>query len=116
MSRLTTFAQILSIAAFAWYGAQCLLSTTMIDEFNRYGLPRFRLLTGTLQLAGSVGLLVGFAFRPLIVLSSAGLAAMMLGAFIVRLRIRDSLHLAIPSLVFFALNLFILVSTLGLVG
>ena len=116
MSRLTTFAQILSIAAFAWYGAQCLLSSKMIGEFSRYGLPRVRLLTGTLQLAGSLGLLVGFAFRPLIVLSSAGLAAMMLGAFIVRLRIRDSFLLAIPSLIFFALNLFILLSTLGLVG
>ena len=34
----------------------------MIAEFERYGLPRSRVLTAVLQIAGSVGLLAGFVY------------------------------------------------------
>ncbi len=57
MAPFTTIARCLSIAGFAWFGMQCMLSQNMVREFDRYRLARFRILTGILQLAGSAGLL-----------------------------------------------------------
>ena len=90
-------AQALSIVFFAWYGLSCFLSKKMIAEFSRYRLPQLRVLTGSLQLAASLGLAVGFVYRPALLLSSGGLAAMMLVAVATRFNIRDPLYLAIPA-------------------
>ena len=61
-------------------------------------------------MAAAAGLLLGLRVRPLLVLSAGGLAAMMLGAVVVRLRVRDPLLEAIPALVLLCLNLFIALS------
>ncbi len=81
----------------------------MILEFKRFGLTEFqRIATGTLQLLGATGLVTGL-FIPIIgLLSAAGLAAMMLGAFLVRMKIRDGFAESAPSLLFLALNSWIL--------
>ena len=79
----------------------------MVAEFNRYGLARLRLVTGLLQLAGSLGLVAGFYFPSFLLLSSGGLALMMFLGFLVRIRIRDPLLEALPALIFFGLNLYV---------
>lgn len=77
----------------------------MVREFNRYGLPDSqRILTGTLQILGSAGLLTGFIFPVIGALASAGLSFMMLVAFIVRIKIRDGFIQSAPSLIFMILN------------
>jgi len=77
----------------------------MKQEFRRFGMPDSqRLLTGTLQLAGSAGLIVGFKFPIIGFLASAGLALMMLVAFLVRIKLKDGFWLSAPSLIFLALN------------
>lgn len=101
-------AQSLVIVAFAWYGASALLSERMVAEFERYGLARLRVLTATLQLAGSVGLLLGFRYRPLMLLSAGGFAAMMALAVLVRIRIRDPIPAIVPALVLLGLDLLLL--------
>ncbi len=98
-----------SMVSFAWYGMLCLFSSQMVGEFERYGLAQFRLLTGALQLAGSLGLLAGYRFRPLLILSAAGLATLMVAGIITRLRIRDPIAAMLPAFAFFCLNLFIVV-------
>ena len=104
-------AECVSAAAFGWYGLTCFFSQTMIAEFDRWRLPALRILTGVLQLAGSVGLIVGHFFsRPLLLFSSAGLALMMLLALFARLRIRDHLAAALPAFSLMLLNVFIAVS------
>ena len=105
-------AQAISIASFAWYGMSCFMSAAMVKEFDRYRLPRFRSLTGALQVAGSLGLLAGYYSRPLLLLSAGGLAAMMLLGVLVRLRIRDPLLAAVPAFAFLVLNLFIVAAAL----
>lgn len=107
MQLATALPQGISIVAFAWYGASALLSGSMRREFERYGLARLRVLTASLQIAGSVGLLVGHFLRPLFVLSAGGFAVMMLLAVIVRIRIRDPLHTMVPAVVLLGLNLFL---------
>ena len=83
-------------------------------EFNRYGLPRFRKLTGFLQLIGAIGLLIGLYFYPLLLLlASIGLCLLMLAGFIVRIKIKDNFIKSSPSFTFAALNLLIAFKTLS---
>jgi hypothetical protein len=107
---MINIAQGLSGAAFAAYGLHCLLSDQMRREFERYGLRRFRVLTGVMQLAGSLGLLLGFALRPLVIPAAAGLALLMLCGVVVRVAIRDPLTAALPALALLFLNTYIAVA------
>ena len=106
-----TIASVLSSACFLWYGAGLLRSRSMVAEFERYQLARYRTLTGALQVAAAAGLLVGLRVHPLLLLSAGGLAAMMLGAIVVRLRVGDPLPAAIPALLLLCLNLFIVLGS-----
>ena len=112
MHLIPEIAQDVSIALFACYGMSCFLLKRMVAEFERYRLARFRVLTGMLQVAGSVGLIVGHFCRAILLFSAGGLAAMMFLAVITRLRIRDPLYAALPALALFALNVFIVVAAL----
>ncbi len=107
MQLATTIATVISSLSFAIYGAGCFLSREMAVEFERYRLGSMRPVIGALQIAASVGLLAGLAFPPLLALSAGGLAAMMLLAVLVRVRIRDPWYAALPALGFLALNLYI---------
>ena len=109
MQLISAIAQGISIIAFAWYGTFSLRSPIMVAEFERYGMAHLRVLTGTLQILGSVGLLVGYFYRPLLVLSAGGFAAMMLMAVLVRIRIRDPISAMVPAFVLLCLNLFLAV-------
>lgn len=112
LSVITLIAQGISIVLFAWYGMGCLLSEHMVQEFERYRLARFRVLTGMLQVAASVGLVVGHFYRPILLLSAGGLATMMLLGVITRIRIRDPLYAAIPAFALCVLNAFIFAAAL----
>ena len=116
MQLAAVLAQGLSIVAFTWYGTSALVSGKMEVEFERYGLARLRVLTAALQIAGSLGLLAGFLFRPLLLLSATGFTAMMLLAVLVRIKIRDPIHMMIPAFVLMCLNLFLVVRAIGSVG
>lgn len=94
--------------AFIYFGINCFYSKFIKLEFQRYGLPNYRKLTGWLQLAGAAGLLIGLYWNALLYLLAAiGLFVLMLLGFIVRLKIKDNVIKSSPSLVFAILNLFI---------
>jgi uncharacterized membrane protein YphA (DoxX/SURF4 family) len=77
----------------------------MILEFQRFGLPDSqRVLTGVLQLLGSIGLVVGLFFPMIGSFASGGLALMMLVAFFVRLKVGDGVLESAPSLIFLVIN------------
>lgn len=83
----------------------------MADEFHRFGLKDWqRKLTGTLQIAGAIGLLAGFIYPILGFLAAAGFTSMMLVAFIIRIKIRDSFAQASPSLFFMLINIWLTLS------
>jgi len=80
----------------------------MNEEFKRFGLTdNQRKSTGIFQLLGSIGLLSSFYAPWLGILSALGLTIMMLVAFAVRIKIKDSLSQTAPSLVFLVLNAWI---------
>jgi hypothetical protein len=80
----------------------------MVSEFRRFGLPDSqRVLTGVLQLLGSVGLVVGLYLPLLGALASGGLALMMLVAFGTRIKVGDGFLQSAPSLIFLVINTWI---------
>jgi hypothetical protein len=102
----------ISSLAFFYFGINCFYSDFIILEFERYGLPKFRKMTGYLQLLGAVGLLIGLYFSPvLLLLASIGLSLLMISGFIVRLKINDNFIQSLPSFIFAVLNVCIAVKT-----
>lgn len=105
MSTIFQIGLILNAFFFLFYGFQSLHSVYMIDEFKRFGMTDSqRKLTGTLQILGSVGLLAGFLFPLTGLLAAAGFTVMMLVAFIVRIRIKDSFVQSLQSIIFMLIN------------
>ena len=109
-----TFLQILILISgisFVYYGLSSFFSKKMKVEYNRWGYPEQRLVIGSLQLLGGLGLFVGFVFEPLIPLSSASLMLLMLAAIGVRIKIEDQPLKIIPALFYAVLNFLILVNS-----
>jgi hypothetical protein len=94
--------------AFVIYGALCLFSASMQAEFIRFGLERFRVLTGILEVLGGVGLLVGLKWPPALWLSSGGLATLMLCGVIVRVVVNDRVVDLLPASMLMLVNGYIL--------
>jgi intracellular septation protein A len=107
MNRALIIAQVVSIIAFLAFGIACLTSPRFIKEFERYRLPNFRRLTGVLEIAGALGLSVGFFYEPLRTLSAACLALLMVCGIIARARIKDTFLDMLPALILLIVNLFI---------
>ena len=90
----------------------------MALEFNRFGLTKTqRQLTGVLQLLGGLGLLIGYYYFLLLAgISALGLALLMLFGFIVRLKIKDSIVLSAPSLMYALLNVYLALCFFGVIA
>lgn len=99
-------------AAFLVYGALCLSSPSMQAEFTRFGLERFRVLTGILEVLAGFGLLVGLLWPPALWLSSGGLALLMLCGVIVRVSVNDGLIDLLPAALLMLVNGYILMASL----
>ncbi len=110
MRNIEVAAQLVSIVAFLVYGVGCFYSKALVVEFERYRLPGLRRVTGALQVAGALGLIVGFFYEPLRILCGFCLALMMVVALLVRAKIGDPLLLWLPALSLLIVNLFIATS------
>lgn len=111
MSLSLEIAEAISTVLFAGYGLGCFVSKHMIEEFSRYELPQLRVLTGSLQILASLGMVVGhFYYWPLLVLSAGGLGAMMFIAVLTRIKIRDGFWVSVPATSLCALNFYIAVA------
>lgn len=112
MNTLYIILVLFSGVSFIIYGCLFFLSPQMRNEFKRFGLEKFATLTGTLELLGGVGMLVGLKFNFILLISSGGLALLMLLGFGVRLKIKDGFWLSMPSLFFMLLNLYLFLITI----
>jgi hypothetical protein len=98
----------LSAAAFLSYGVACLAFDGMQRDFERFGLGHLRVLTGSLEVLGALGLLLGHWWcAPLAGASAAGLALMMAAGVATRIRVLDSLAQTVPALLLMLLNAFV---------
>jgi len=105
-----SFKTLVVLCAFSFliYSMSCLTSARMEQEFVRYGMERYRRLTGLSQLLAVVGLSAGL-FVPLAgAAAAAGLMTQMLLAVSVRRRIKDGVRECVPAVIFGALNAWLL--------
>ena len=79
----------------------------MKNEFKRFNLKKLGFLVIMLEILGALGLLVGIWYKPLLLVSSAGLALLMFLGVIVRFNVKDSLWITIPALFYMSLNTYI---------
>ena len=114
MTVLYQVSKAASVGLFLFYGLTVLVSDAMVAEFKRFGLVRFRKLTGVLQVLGAVGLALGYLLPHLVIPAAGGLALLMAGGVAVRIRCRDSLVETLPAFIMLMMNLFIVVYALGL--
>jgi uncharacterized membrane protein YphA (DoxX/SURF4 family) len=113
---LLTVLTLVSSVSFLYYGATFFFNSGMQEEFDRYGLNKFRNLVGGLQLLGGIGLLAGQLWQPILVVSSGGLAVLMLMGFIVRVKMKDGFLPSLPSFIFMILNAYICMRAVGVVA
>lgn len=78
-------------------------------EFRRYKAERLRVFTGTSQLLGSLGLIIGYWIPSVGIGAASGFCVMMIGALVVRARIKDKWFAAIPAFLLLIVNFLIVV-------
>jgi uncharacterized membrane protein YphA (DoxX/SURF4 family) len=103
---------VLSGISFLFYGALCVFSRKMEVEFERYRLARFRRLVGFLEFGGGLGQLIGLYSPTLAILSSGGLALLMLCGIWARQRIQDPWYLFLPAIILFLVNAALFIQTI----
>ncbi|NNF04062.1 MAG: DoxX family protein [Rhodothermales bacterium] len=103
----------LSIGLFLYYGFSCLFSEGMVEEFERFGLSRFRRTTGALEMLGALGLILGYAVPEIAALSAAGLTVLMILGTWTRIRVGDAFVEMIPAIVLGAVNAVLVWMALG---
>ena len=104
---------LISSFSFFTYTIYYFKSSKMEMEFKRFGLEKFGLIIMTLQFLGATGLLVGLLFNPLLIISSLGLALLMLAGFLVRLKLKDGILVSLPALFYMSLNAYIFLITIN---
>jgi uncharacterized membrane protein YphA (DoxX/SURF4 family) len=110
---LPTLLTLFSSVSFLIYGFSYFYSSQMKNEFKRFGLEKFGVLTAILEIVGAIGLLVGFVSTPIFLISSGGLALLMFLGLVARARVRDSLWVSLPAFLFMVLNAYIFYAMLG---
>lgn len=103
-----TVLALISAVAFLIYGALCLSSPYIKSEFKRYGLEKFRVTVGVLELVGAVGQVIGLYWPLVFLLASLGLFLMMVLAMILRIRLGDSFFQMMPALILMVINFYLL--------
>ena len=104
---------LLGLAFLGAGGSKLAGADQMVDEFHRYRYPQwFRVVTGSVEVSGALGMLVGI-FRP-VVAPFAGLflTATMVGALATHLRIKDPVGKMAPPAMLLVLSTTVLVAHL----
>ena len=89
---------------FLVYGISLLISSSMVVDFERFGLANYRVLTGVLEVLGAIGVAVGLKFPIVMPFAASGLCLLMLAGVIVRVRCGDGLLLSLPATLLMIVN------------
>ena len=98
---------LISSLSFLGYAVSYFTSPHMKNEFKRFGLEKLGLLTIVLEIMGAAGLIIGLIYNPILVISSLGLALLMLIGLIVRIRLKDNIWISLPAFFFMSINTYI---------
>ena len=89
------------------YSISYFTSSHMKTEFERFKLKKIGAFVIFLEILGAFGLLAGLLFTPILLLSSGGLAVLMLLGLITRIKSKDSLLVCSPAIFYMILNSYI---------
>jgi uncharacterized membrane protein YphA (DoxX/SURF4 family) len=95
---------LFSSASFVVYGVAYFFAPHIKNEFKRFGLEKFGVLTAILEIVGAMGLLVGLVYTPILLISSGRLAVLMCLGVVTRIRVKDSVLVSLPAFLFMVLN------------
>ena len=74
------------------------------EEFATYGLPSFMIyVVGGLKVIIALAMLVGIWIKALVIPAAAVLIVLMIGAFVMHLKVKDPFKKAVPSLLMLAM-------------
>jgi uncharacterized membrane protein YphA (DoxX/SURF4 family) len=106
-------AQVILGLLFVVIGGMTVAGMNMyVENFRRFGYPQwFRIVTGSLEVLGGLGLLIGIWLAWLAALASAGLTLVMLGAVLTLLRTREPLQKMILPIALGVLAIVVAVSS-----
>ena len=104
---------LFSAISFIVYGLNSFFLNRMISEYERWGYKNQRLILGSCQLLGGLGLLIGLLIPWLLTLASFLLMCMMLTAVFVRIKIKESVVKTLPALLYVVVNLIIFYNSLA---
>lgn len=107
MNTLFQILSILTALSFLYYGIACLISASMKAEFERFGVPRLRIVIGILEIMGGLGLLAGFILPVLAVLAATGIFLLMFIVVIQRVRQGDTRAEMAQASLFAAISLWL---------
>jgi hypothetical protein len=109
-----TICVLISSLSFLGYAFSYFYAPHMKNEFKRFGLERIGLITILLEIMGAFGLLIGLKLPLILMISSLGLALLMLAGLIVRLNLKDSLWVSLPAFFYLVLNAYIFWTSINL--
>lgn len=95
---------LISSLSFLGYSISYFTSSHMKREFERFNLKKFGPLVILFEVLGSIGLLVGIYYSPILLVSSGGLTTLMFLGVATRFKVKDSLRVTLPALFFMILN------------
>jgi len=112
MSILIIIVQVVLGLLFVAIGSMTIVGRKMfVENFRRFGYPQwFRVVTGSLEVLGGLGLLIGIWLPWLAALASAGLILVMLGAVVTEVRTREPLQKMVLPIVLGALAIVVAVN------
>ena len=98
---------LFSSVSFMGYSISYFISPHMKSEFERFKLKKLGLFVIILEIIGAFGLLVGLLIKPILLISSGGLAVLMLLGLITRFKSKDSFLVSVPAIFYMILNAYI---------
>jgi len=104
---------LISSLSFFGYAVSYFTSPHMKKEFERFGLEKIGLFTIVLELMGAAGLIVGLIYNPILLISSLGLALLMLVGLMVRIRLKDNMWISLPAFFYMGLNTYIFIESIN---
>ena len=104
---LVTICILISSLSFFAYAFSYFKAPHMKDEFKRFGLEKIGLTITLLEIIGALGLLVGLKIYFVLIISSFGLALLMLAGIIIRIKVKDGIWVTLPAFFYMVLNTYI---------
>ncbi|SFI34812.1 DoxX family protein [Halpernia frigidisoli] len=98
---------LISSFSFLGYSVSYFISPNMKNEFKRLNVERSGFLVIILEILGALGLLVGLYYKPILLLSSGGLALLMFLGLVIRIKTKDGLLISLPATFYMLLNAYI---------